>query len=388
MSQVKETCILFLQPWSHVLLHTLYFHYYFTLPPRSLFNRLPPQDSLSMVSTLKPPSPPSSPSHDPCAAYIKAPSSPEFQVWKPASHADHLRQNQKAHKISQFQPAMSPAPPSIPRNKPSPIAARSAAKYIKATYGPASPPPNRPIPKVPAELPINVHKLFPNPPSNVPLRKLSQAATFKVLQPSSPTLPAASPQIISGPQQSPNLSTFDEGSAGPKNPENLLIASPVARLTSLLLRRQDLDAQLCTLEGILKTHNCPSPSLPAGTPISRGPLTGRLAGILPSSTTSLGSSNYSTRPSYSKPLAEFFGDKPFEVERRTRPAPLNPQTLQSRPQGGDQTPPQKSPHYMKTVEVIRESYQDTALRLAEVELEIELAYFQADRKSTRWKQEG
>ncbi len=135
-----------------------------------------------------------------------------------------------------------------------------------------------------------------------------------------------------------------------------------------------LNTELVTLEGLISRPDCHTSKTHTERSTSRGPFNGRLAGILCPSVVSLDGSNYSTRPSYSKPLAGFFGDKPFEFLGDSEPAPLNPQHSErtSRLSTTD------SHSYEKRLDKVREDYEDTRLKLAEVELEIELAYMNAD----------
>lgn len=79
----------------------------------------------------------------------------------------------------------------------------------------------------------------------------------------------------------PQSPTSDHGSGGPPHKPNRAL---LAWLTSLHLQRQDLEAQLSTLEDIVKKWDCDDISLPRHTPRAPGPFTERLEGLLNSAT--------------------------------------------------------------------------------------------------------
>lgn len=66
-----------------------------------------------------------------------------------------------------------------------------------------------------------------------------------------------------------------------------------------------------------------------------------------------------------------------------KPQPLRLQTAFVR---REQLAPE-SLHFKKTVEVLKESYHETMMNLAEVELNIELAYLKGDMERVREKQQ-
>ncbi len=265
----------------------------------------------------------------------------------------------------------------MPRDRPSLRAECVAAKFSQNACGLPFSPPNCPLPKESTQQPGDVHKLFPRPRREVPQHTPS-AIALQALEACPPVTPEASLQIsvsVLGPLQ---YSAFGDGVSNPANGKQHVIISSVGRLTSLLLQRQDLEAQLCNLEVMIREHSPPGISTPVGRDTSRQPFTERLAGILPPSMSSLRDSNYSTHPSYSMPLVEFVDDAPFEVRPTRRPAPLNPQSSQM----GDYCALQ-FPHVKGTCGVIRDCYQDTVLNLAAVDLEIELTYLSEDRQTVR-----
>lgn len=175
-----------------------------------------------------------------------------------------------------------------------------------------------------------------------------------------------------------HYSAFGDGVSDPENAKQHLAVSSVGRLTSLLLQRQDLEAQLWTLEGTMKEHSHICINTPPRRDTSRQPFTERLAGILPSSMSLPRDFNYSAHPSYSMPLVGFVDDASFGIQHARKPAPLNPRSLQT----GDHCALQ-FPHAKGTGEVIRDCYQNTMLDLAAVEMEIELIYLSADRQSAK-----
>ena len=151
-------------------------------------------------------------------------------------------------------------------------------------------------------------------------------------------------------------------------------------LTSLSLQRQDLEAQLGTLEGILETYDCPGVSPPSRRSLARGPFNERLAGLLSSSTDS---ANEVKPSAHLEPFAESTGGMSFESENMFKTHPLKPQT----PSNAVEHLPPESPGFKKTVEILKDSYQSAALKLAEVELEIELVYLRGDMESARERRE-
>lgn len=158
--------------------------------------------------------------------------------------------------------------------------------------------------------------------------------------------------------------------ASPADLEYIKTAKSVAGLTSLILQQQELESRLCTLEGMLKAHSAPSPTLPTGTPLSPGPFTGRLASVL---TADLSGNLFNSLPPTS-----LFNDGPSRTTDRTKPGPLRIKVSHKQPE----LPIKQSTRFKKTVDTIMEGYQSTALKLAEVELKMELAYSVADRRST------
>ena len=155
----------------------------------------------------------------------------------------------------------------------------------------------------------------------------------------------------------------------------------VSRLTSLLLERQNLEAQLCTLENIMETYDCSRASVPPRRPSAREePFNERLAGLM-SSFTPLSTN---VKPSlYPKLLARSVSDLSFQPNSKTRPQPLNPQI----PPHSVEQPRPESPNFKKTVDVLKNSYSNAILRLAEIELEIELVYLRGDIDCAREKRE-
>lgn len=277
-------------------------------------------------------------------------------------------------------PEMSPTPPAIPSNKPSTLATQRAMEdgYRKYTGSPPFPPPDRPLPAPPSQLPDAVYQLFPKPPTNHLRRKVLKFGHLRLSRVPLPNPAKKCPGItdfeVDRHHSTVHRSTLDLPSAQARPSLN-----PVAYLTSLVLQRQDLDAQLATLEGLLSQQNSHTSKTLTEKSTSRGPFNGRLAGILSPSVVSLNGSNYSTRPSYSKQLAGFFGDKPFELQGSSQPAP-------SKPQHQERTSPlstKDSQSPKKRLAEVEEDYQDTKLKLAEVELEIELAYMNADLRGAK-----
>ncbi|KAL8823592.1 MAG: hypothetical protein Q9191_005715 [Dirinaria sp. TL-2023a] len=174
----------------------------------------------------------------------------------------------------------------------------------------------------------------------------------------------------------PNGATQD--TKVPAHTQNKLL---ISRLTSLLLERQDLDAQLCTLEGIMETYNCSQASLPARRSSAGEPFNERLGSLMPSFTDLSAVVKPSTN---SKSLTGSTGDVLFKSDARVRPEPLNPK--RTRPKAVEQTPPE-SPNFKKTVEALKDNYSSATLRLAEIELEIELVYLRVDMKCASEKRQ-
>jgi len=236
---------------------------------------------------------------------------------------------------------------------------------------------DRPLPKDPTQQPKNVRKINPSARREVSQHPPS-AIALQAFQVSPPATPEASLQTSISASGPSHYLAFGDGVSNPANGKEHLVINSVGPLTSLLLQRQDLEAQLCTLESIMREHSplCISPLHERAT--SCEPFSERLAGILPSSMYSLRDNNYSTLPSYSMPLAESIDDVPLGVNHAKRPAPLNTRSSQM---GGYCA--LQSPHTKKTCKVIKDCHQDTMLKLAAVDLEIELTYLSADRRFAR-----
>ena len=149
------------------------------------------------------------------------------------------------------------------------------------------------------------------------------------------------------------------------------ITNSTARLTSLLLQQQEVESQLCTLENILKAHDAPVPILPIGVPLLVEPFSGRLAGVL-------ASTSYESNSENVELLSTSINCKLLETNDRLRPAPLNIQASKK----NAESPTTGAPHSKKTVDSIIESYEATALKLAAVELEIETVYMSTDNRWT------
>jgi len=257
------------------------------------------------------------------------------------------------------------------------IAEYVAAKYCQDACGHPFPQPNRPLPEESTQQPRDVRKLSPRPRREAPQHTPSAVAP-QALQVSPPITPEASLQKSASALGPSHFSAVGDGVSTSADVKQQVIINSVGRLTSLLLQRQDLEAQLCMLEAMSREHSPPGVSPRARRDTSRQPFTERLAGILPSSMISLRDSNYSTHPRYSMPLAEFFDDAPCGVKHVRRPAPLNLRSLQSRDYRALQVP-----RFKGTCEFIKDSYQDTMLKLAAVDLEIELTYLSEDRQTVR-----
>lgn len=257
------------------------------------------------------------------------------------------------------------------------IAEYVAAKYCQDACGHPFPQPNRPLPEESTQQPRDVRKLSPGPRREAPQHTPSAVAP-QALQVSPPITPEASLQKGTSALGPSHFSAIGDGVSTSADVKQHVIINSVGRLTSLLLQRQDLEAQLCMLQGMIREHSPPGISTPARRDTLRQPFTERLVGILPSSMSSLGDPDYSTHPSYSMPLVDVVADAPFGVKHVRRPAPLNPRSLQSRDYRALQVPDFKG-----TCEVIRDCYQDTMLKLAAVDLEIELTYLSEDRQTVR-----
>lgn len=231
----------------------------------------------------------------------------------------------------------------------------------------------RSLPKESTQEPSEVRKPFPRVRREA-LQHTPSAAAPQISPTITPGVLSQTSVSTLGPS---HYSAFDASVSDPENAKQRLAISSVGHLTSLLLQRQDLEAQLWTLDGMIREYSPIGISTPARRDTSRQPFTERLAGILPSSMSSLGSLRDftpSTHPSYSMPLVGFVDDAPFGVKHARKPAPLNPRSLQK-----EDDCAVHFPHTKGTGEVIRGCYQDTMLNLAAVDIEIELIYLSAGR---------
>ena len=276
---------------------------------------------------------------------------------------------------------MSPTPPQSPSGEPA-VPGRHEAVNCNAARSRPSPLALRRYYDGAPQLSDDAEKLSPRSSSNFPLyqqAKPFEIAAIKASGLAQPRAPGAPRRKLPSLSKDSTPYILEKGTASSAASEDGIADVPVARLTSLLLEQQDLDGQLRVLEGILKEQGAPSPSLILHKPLSREPFTQRLAGIVSPPICPLGKSNPSLHPSLCNPPADFLEEQPFEVERRMRPAPLNPRLSQSE----HVYLSQELPRRRKVVDIIKESFQETALRLAEVELKIELVYLNADRWTAR-----
>ena len=258
---------------------------------------------------------------------------------------------------------------------------QEAVDYNAARSRPSPPAPRRHYQGAP-RLSNDPERLSPRSASNFPL--CQQAKPFEIVATEAsrltqPRAPGAPRRKIRSPIKDSTSYILEKDTASSAASEDGIAEAPVARLTSLLLEQQDLDGQLRVMEEISKGQGAPSPSLILRKPLSSESFTQRLTGILSPPTCPPGQSNPSLHPSFCNPPADFLEKPPCEMERRMRPAPLNPRV----PQSEHVYSSQKLPHHKEVVDVIKESFQETALRLAEVELKIELVYLNADRWTAR-----
>ena len=262
-------------------------------------------------------------------------------------------------------------------DRPSMRAEYVAAKYCLDAWGPPFPHPKRPLPNPSTQQPRDVRKLSFGPRGEA-LQHTPSAIAPQILQVSPQITPEASLQKSVSVLGALHSSGSGDDVSNFANVQQHVPINSVGHLTSLLLQRQDLQAQLCTLEGIKREQSPLDISPLARRDTSRQPFTDRLAGILPSLLNSPRNSRHSNQPSYYMPLLKNVDNAPFGVKHARRPAPLNSRS----PEIGDYCALQ-FPHMRGTREFIKDCYQDTMLKLAAVELEIVLIYLSADQQSAR-----
>ena len=281
---------------------------------------------------------------------------------------------------------MLPTPPQSPSGEPGVRGRQEAMKCNAARSRPSPPALRRPYEEAP-QLSNDPEKLSPRSSSNSSLDQQAKPSEIAVTEASGLVqhrAPGAPCRKLPSLSKDSTPYVLEKSRASSAASEDGIAEVSVARLTSLLLEKQDLDGQLHVLEGILKGQSAPSPSLILRKPMSSEPFTQRLAGILSSPKCPPGKSNPSSHPSLCNPPADFPEEQTLEIEHRMRPAPLNPRVSQSEHVYSSQ----ELPRCKKVVDIIKESFQETALGLAEVELKIELVYLNADRwiarHGSRW----